>query len=719
LLSATATTASNTREFYLQLSGFGPTTNGDSQHDATTKWVQSSPWQKYLTVSADWNTNASQLLQARALNWSVTATVHGSPRYNARSSNPWENFTYAMLQYKLAGFSQDEILCEYITEDDSAGVGFPQDLLALARASGYSSGATRLTPTQAQSAWKGYVQEAYTTTSPYPKIRRHARVGYPQSTHSVAPTTNLVLVEVANDDVGTLPPALMFLRGAATQFDIQWGVDLSLWWGVISACVEDLPSSLHVRTMVHSYVAGARVVSVEGCGWMNSTGNPNEMAQAVDKFGHLLLRLEPHRRKSSASSPSPSSGDPDKLLAVVIDENMGWSERPSWYTGSRTTLWSYANLPSSQNPLASAFDALVQATFPGVGDFGFLAFPLGAFKKPLDPPGSFSRTYVTEPYVPNTEDIFYAPPNLPFGNFETRKTLHEWFEKSKVDPAPYRPMADSKYGNVVDVHVDDGVHYVWDEYKILWWSSQKPLGGLAVRALRNHAEKGGIVVLPIGVTSEDLDLTTNLTGVRASGAVRAVRAWKINSGEQDHAAAEIVHEDHFLIASVESMDQDVSVVASSIPEVNPIVIKKPIGKGWIYTCLSPFYGASHGMDKPVQTLLENLLRPIQHVVIEQGPQTLFWTTSRWDEGSARVVSVSNNADAVWQGRLLLKVDDLSGCDDHLASVKCVGLWGEESVQCERSNKSLVLLNKMTIDAYGIVVVKVSCSAVSHSGPSER
>lgn len=704
LISFSATTKAalnNTRNFYLQLSGVGPT-GGGSPDDVTTQWFKSTPWSSsYLTVSAGWNTNASQLSQVRDLNWSVTATIHGSPRWNARSANahPWENLTYAMRQYELAGFTQAEIILEYITEDDSAGVGFPQDLLALARASGYSNGATNLPPSQAQRSWDSYLQEAFATISPYPKIQRHSRVGFPQNTHSVASTTDVVMVEVANDDVGTLPPALAFLRGAATQYGIQWGVDLSLWWGVINGCVEDLPFSLHTRTMVHSYVSGAQVVSVEGCGWMTQTQppKPNNMANAVDQFGRFLLRLEPHHRSAT-----------DTLLVVIIDEELGWSERPSWYTGTRTTSWSYANIPSSRNPLTSSFNALLQVMFPGVGDFGFLAFPFGAYKKPLDPPGSFSRTYVIEPYVPNTEDVFQASPNLPFGRFDTRNTLQDWFKQNSVDPAPYRPMADSRYGNVVDVHVDEEQHRAWDTYEVVWWSSQKKLSPSTVDELQKHAEKGGIVVMPVGVRGDGVNVSTSLMGISVGGKVHAVRAWTTHGEEGEEGTPDNVQESHFLAAAVDRMDEDVRVVSLSVPEGHPVVVKKPVGKGWIYTCLSPFYGAE--MDHPVRALLEGLLRPMQYVTVEKGPPTLFWTTSKWDNGEARVVSLSNNAGAVWQGRLSVRLDDVSGCGGGTpSSVRCVDVWGEHNVLCERSNSStLVYLNNMTIEAHGLAVVKVSC-----------
>ena len=118
-----------------------------------------------------------------------------------------------------------------------------------ARKAGYSNGATLLRPEQANAAWTEYLQEAYQATAPWPAARRHARLGFPQFVHSAAPLADCVLVEMTNDDVGSFAVAIAFLRGAAHQFNISWGVDLSLWWGAINGCVSDLPASLHRRAM--------------------------------------------------------------------------------------------------------------------------------------------------------------------------------------------------------------------------------------------------------------------------------------------------------------------------------------------------------------------------------------------------------------------------------------------------------------------------------------
>ena len=163
------------------------------------------------------------------------------------------------------------------------------------------------------------------------------------------------------------------------------------------------------------------------------------------------------------------------------------------------------------------------------------------------------------------------------------------------------------------------------------------------------------------------------------------------------------------MASVDDMDPDVSLVSVSVPEDIPIVVKKPIGSGWIYTCLTPFYGGgkSRGMYNPVHTLLAELLQPRQHVTVEQGPPTLFWTSAKWNNRTTRVVSVSNNADFAWRGSLSVRLDDVVGCGSG-SSAQCVDVWAETPLPCQTNGQGGVLLNDMTVEAHGAAVVEVSC-----------
>ena len=286
----------NSREFSIMLAGLG-LVNNQELASLDNQWAVARPWAKdYLAVSATWEASSEEIRGTLDLGWSVVLTAWGSSFWRENSPNDSgevANLTTAVTAMLNAGLSEDGIIWEYICEDDSAGVAFPQQLLEQARAAGYTNGATKLTTTEAMKWWVSYIEEAWGNTQTWPRVQRHARAGFPATLHSLAPYADLLLVERTNDDVGSLAPSLAFLRGAARQYSSEskeasaaqskaWGVDFSLWWGVINGCVHDLPASTHRRSMFVSYVAGASTVSVEGCGWVDpSTGDPWPLSSEV------------------------------------------------------------------------------------------------------------------------------------------------------------------------------------------------------------------------------------------------------------------------------------------------------------------------------------------------------------------------------------------------------------------------------------------------------
>lgn len=159
--------------------------------------------------------------------WTAVLTSIASPDRRA-----YDNATTRLSTAVAAIPSNETLVWEYLCEDDSAGTGFAQELLRRARDASYTNGRSRLTPASAGDAWTAYVARAYQATLPFrpDNIRRHARVGFPSNAHAVAPYADVVLVERANDDVGSYATSVPFVRGAARQFNVTWGVDLSLWY---------------------------------------------------------------------------------------------------------------------------------------------------------------------------------------------------------------------------------------------------------------------------------------------------------------------------------------------------------------------------------------------------------------------------------------------------------------------------------------------------------
>ena len=134
------------------------------------------------------------------------------------------NLTETIENLVSAGIEMDNINWEYICEDDSAGTGYAIDLLTQARNSGYSNGHTKLSTSSALLGLEGYLSEALNNTLSFVTrgANLFARGGLSSVAHSIVNYANFVLVERTNDDVGSLPPAIAFLRGAVEQYNTQY-----------------------------------------------------------------------------------------------------------------------------------------------------------------------------------------------------------------------------------------------------------------------------------------------------------------------------------------------------------------------------------------------------------------------------------------------------------------------------------------------------------------
>ena len=130
-----------------------------------------------------------------------------SPRFKTADVHPGTKHHKAIASLLAAGIPKNEILWEYICEDDSAGSGYSQQLLKMSRQSGYSNGATRLRPEDAFLGWQDYVDEAYEVTQKAAtEARLYARPGFPSSAHAAMNYADTILIERVNEDVGSLPP---------------------------------------------------------------------------------------------------------------------------------------------------------------------------------------------------------------------------------------------------------------------------------------------------------------------------------------------------------------------------------------------------------------------------------------------------------------------------------------------------------------------------------
>ena len=441
----------------------------------------------------------------------------------------------------------------------------------------------------------------------------------------------------------------------------------------------------------------------------------------------------------SEALPPSARGAPDVAAALVLPPDLGWSERPS-YAAAAPTLWTWANIPASSRRVAAAVDGILSHAFPGAGGaFGYLAFPFGDFTNEFQPPASpFARSAV-HPHAPDKEyDAFQVEATLPFGRFHDRNQLRRWFHNlngsqnssspaSFRDPAPHRPMVDSRWGDILDVLVADE-EGTWSggsmarkkqdsnlPYRVLVWANGSTTGKSRA-AMMQHANAGGVVVVAVGSVGP---ADASLTGVTPNGEVRAVRAWRwsLNGSAGENSNVE---RGYFRVASIgDDLAGGVEVVSVSEPEGRPLIVRRAVGLGWVYTCLVPYFGAD-GLSAPALRLLDSLLIPIQPVSVIEGVPTLYWTSTLVKADSAlkpqsRVAAISNNADATWEGKVQVRVGLLpkgSAAPSTVCSrLSCEDIWNGRAVRCEagkNANHNGGVFS-IYIPAHDLVIVKVSCT----------
>ena len=173
-----------------------------------------------------------------------------------------------------------------------------------------------------------------------------------------------------NDDVDDLQTAIAFARGASKQYGCKWGIDLSLWWGVIHGCVQNLEPSFHRRNLFISYFSGTQAYRIEGGGLSLNPGTttPNKLGEAFDKFFTFASQTHP--------------GQIETPVAIVLPEDNGWITPPYWRTNNEA--WNYARIP--YRPGDRGIDGFFGAAFPG-SVYAMDPFPAGCYGQD-NPPAS-------------------------------------------------------------------------------------------------------------------------------------------------------------------------------------------------------------------------------------------------------------------------------------------------------------------------------------------
>ncbi len=480
--------------------------------------------------------------------------------------------------------------------------------------------------------WNAYLDVAMQHAVKAPNVEAWGVCGYAPTAHSYAAHgVECIIVERANDDIEDLQTAVAFARGAARQYGVRWGIDLSLWWGPIYGCVHDLPASLYKRHLYLSHFSGSEVYRIEGGDiLLPAPGKVTRVAQAIAEFAARVQGLD--------------TGVPEVPVAVMLEPDHGWMTPPYWRTTNG--LWNYARLP--YRPGDQGIDGFFGAAFPG-NIYAMDAFPFGAYEKNEPPASPYALSCITPEFAPTPDKEYHAEAPVPFGRFESRDAAREALYAENTDPSPYRAMGDSRWGDIFDVLTTEAGAESMKQYPVLVLLGRVGLDDALLERLDDYVQSGGVLVCAAGVAGPEHGA---LCGIEMTPELRTGRAWQWKEEDAVHEA----------FRYVPAVPADETEVLAEAPAGAPLAVVRSLGRGRVYTCLVPWYESGH---KPLSgvalRLFDEVFGAVQPVTVQGLP--VEWCSARG--AGQRTVVVANHDLAPWSGRVTVRALDatLNTCVD--------------------------------------------------------
>lgn len=256
---------------------------------------------------------------------------------------------------------------------------------------------------------------------------------------------DMCIIERSIDELSDLSTGLPFIRGASRQYDKPWGIDVSTWRTETNAATTFdangtllggwSPSYLS-RIMYGSYFNGANVVQIEATIYgSGSTYNP--FGAAVKEFCNFALVR--HR----------DVGRPLVNMAFMLDFYNGFDAK-HWRWCQNNAVW-YQQIPYSDGDYM--INNLFKAAYPGHWLQGLT-------------------------------------PNAPFSD----AAGYAAYLAGGGDPRPYEPMSTTRYGNNLDIILNNASAAALARYKVIMLAGGIAIDNTTRPLLLQWVQNGGLLV---------------------------------------------------------------------------------------------------------------------------------------------------------------------------------------------------------------------------------
>lgn len=596
----------------------------DPKDIRTVEWLKQNHLCDYIDLEP--TASESEIASLKEAGWKVLLHMMGHPesferQYHLRKKLDITLNDVVQRHLRASKGNAGDVVWQILMEEDSAGVAFSQQLL-------------REKPRTHAAAYDLFVKrlrEAVAVAQPYPGIRLWGRAGFASSMHPYASLgLEAIILERTNDDIDDLSTGLAFARGAAHQYGCKWGIDFSQWWTAVDGC-DLMNSASHFRRYFYlTYFAGANSIGIESLGPL-----PDDAKQPGTTLADSLLEFGRFRN-------AHPQGTPLVPVAVVLPRDNGWITPAYWH--SAFLAWNYARIP--YRPGDRGIDGIFACAFPG-STYVRQPLPFGAYSD-----GNVDVTHslasVTSQYAPNPEDVRLAPPPIPFGEFRTPHEAGDTLLKERRESADYRPMADSRWGDILDVITEDASIKALAKYKLLILAGNLTVNDALLSRLKQYVDSGGVLFWSAGAARPQ---HVDFTQCRMTPRLKQGRAWRWEN--------EPTQTEAFLyVPTTLNSSSNVSTIACSSSD-DPLVVKARYGQGYVVTCLLPWLESEH---RPLSGValrsLDELIHPIQPVVVEGLPVQFVCT----QDAGGITVCIANHADVSWSGKVRVRCGhDLDRC----------------------------------------------------------
>ena len=516
---------------------------------------------------------------------------------------------------------------------------------------------------EAREAFVDWIKDFAPAMEPDTKLRWHSfldkrkvdlakhkvaiQLGFPMSAHySYELGVRLVWIECNCFLVEGMQVTVAFARGAANQFrqnKTYWGLDFSVWNDLthlgtsydekgqrLGGCTE----SLLLREWMYAFLSGVNLLHEEISDYTHWIWHPKPYAK-LSKLGKMASRF-------GKFAMSFDRGGPYRSVGVMLEHDHGWQSALDDAGGNQ--VW-FGTIPAGKADLT-------------ISHFFDLAFPGHA-----DGLKGYGQLYAEKPW----------------------RTMAEFREmvKSGQDMRPYEKgrLSTSRWGDVIDVLLDNCPQDVLADYKVLVILGDLKIKDDLASKLKRYAKAGGTVITNV---TNFFDCPQEQLENHISHGTQG-KAWSIPSVREGTVAPDIERflgfkftgvklkgssslcsqcdtvmlEEGFLVESIELKD---ATPIATIPrylyppdsdtpiEQTPLAVEHKVGKGKVITTLAYFM-----MQPTFRTSMKIAEHIYDHVIHKTLPfqvdgDPIQYLFNRTDQGW--VVSFFNNSNKRWKGRLI-------------------------------------------------------------------